>query len=163
MSLTQLWHSLLTGHLWFPEQQKIVRKLPFDRSYAGQTRIDGAGIVPWVKRLGVGLASVWQQRMLLTGAWERTLMTDHFIPPLLCPPECADVFFFLCGGAPVFVPSTSTPLFKCSLPAHYGNRKGSSRCSRANEWCDGTLSVYYYKPENNIKGQCDGLKKNRID
>lgn len=91
-------------------------------------------------------------------------MTDHFIPPLLCPPECADVWGFFCAGVLLFLfPVLPLRFFKCSLPAHYGNRKGSSRYSRANEWCDGTLSVYYYKPENNIKGQCDGLKKNRID
>jgi len=91
-------------------QLEIGRKLPFTVSFSDRRQIydsDGAGIVSCGKRLSISLVFHWlKQRsnssvyskcvcvigMVNGGARECTLMTDHFMPPLLWPPECEDVF-----------------------------------------------------------------------
>lgn len=49
-----------------------------------------------------------------------------------------------CVYACVFLICLSTFLFKCSLPAHYGNNEDSPHCTTLNECGDSTLPVYYY-------------------
>lgn len=130
-------------------------KLPFNASSTGKNGIEGIGIVSCAKRLGVNLVSVWQKprrrRTLLTGAWERTLMKAHFIPPLLCPLECVDVY--PCRGAVVFVPVLPLRF----LNAAYQLTMATDRsllivAGLISRWCDSTLPVYYYKPESNRAG-----------
>lgn len=125
----------------------------------------GTVIVSWGRRLSISLAFHWQKRsrrggylytsvlMVRGGAWECTLMTDHFMPLLLWPPVSGGgVFVRTHLIHRLFVSVLSLSFFKCSLPAHYGNKWVSSQRRAANEHCVSTLPAYYCNPYIKHKG-----------